>query len=102
MTRWVGVGVAPGAALAGSWRVDRPAAPADAVGPIDPDQVEAALQAVAADLDRVAEQARGDGRQAAADIVAVGALIATDPELVEAARGAAAGDDPVRTLQHVF
>jgi phosphoenolpyruvate-protein kinase (PTS system EI component) len=94
--------VAPGAALAGSWRVDRPAAPGNAAGPIGPDQVEAALQAVAAELDRVAGQARAAGRQAAADIVAVGALIAADPELVEAARGAAAGDDPVRALQDVF
>jgi phosphoenolpyruvate-protein kinase (PTS system EI component) len=85
--RWTGAGVAPGTAVAASWRTDRPAPVGTA--PIDPDDVERAFRAVAADLERVAERARSHGRRAAADIVAVGALIATDPELVEAARQAA-------------
>lgn len=86
--RWTGTGVAPGTALAASWRVDRPVPVRS--GPIDAVQVEAAFSAVAADLTRVAEQARAQGREAAADIVATGALIAADPTLVDAAVRAAA------------
>ncbi|MDG4820537.1 PEP-utilizing enzyme [Asanoa sp. WMMD1127] len=91
--RWTGQGVAPGAAVAGSWRADRPL-PAGAVH-IGPDDVEAAFAAVAADLDRVAERVRAQGRTAAADIVAVGALIAADPDLVDSAKQAAGADPPL-------
>jgi phosphoenolpyruvate-protein kinase (PTS system EI component) len=90
--RWTGTGVAPGTAVAASWRVDRPV-PTPA-GPLDEAQVRAAFAAVAADLTRVAERAREQGRPAAADIVATGALIATDPGLVEAA-GRATDPDAV-------
>jgi phosphoenolpyruvate-protein kinase (PTS system EI component) len=89
--RWAGSGVAPGMAVAASWRADRPVSAS--AGPIDPDQVTRAFQAVAADLNEVANRTRAQGRRAAADIVAVGALIATDPDLVDAAwRGAITGD----------
>ena len=94
--RWTGAGAAPGTAIAASSRVDRPL-PA-AAGPIDPDQVERAFRAVAGDLERLAERVRAQGRRAAADIVAVGALIATDPDLVEAARAAAGAADPLRAI----
>src|SRR5438034_4581063 len=96
-SRWAGSGVAPGSAIAASWRADRPI-PARS-GPIDPNEVTRAFQAVAADLNRVANRARAQGRRAAADIVAVGALIATDPGLVDAAWRAATADDPVRGIQ---
>jgi phosphoenolpyruvate-protein kinase (PTS system EI component) len=86
--RWTGAGVAPGTALAASWRVDRPV-PARC-GPMDAVEVETAFQAVAADLARVADEARAQGRDPAADIVATGALIAADPSLVDAAVTAAA------------
>src|SRR6266566_3425382 len=95
-TRWAGSGVAPGTAVAASWRADRPV-PAR-TGPIDPGQIERAFQAVAADLDQVANRARAQGRRAAADIVAVGALISTDPDLVDAARRAAITADPMRGI----
>jgi phosphoenolpyruvate-protein kinase (PTS system EI component) len=54
---------------------------------------------VAADLERLAGQARDQGRRAAADIVAVGALIAGDPDLVDAAQQAATADDPLRAIR---
>jgi phosphoenolpyruvate-protein kinase (PTS system EI component) len=94
--RSTGSGVAPGTAVAPSWRADRPlpANPAE----IRPDDVTAAFGAVAAELDRLAERARGQGRQAAADIVAVGALIASDVTLVDDARNAASSDDPIRAV----
>ncbi|GAA1864381.1 putative PEP-binding protein [Asanoa iriomotensis] len=95
--RWTGQGVAPGAAVAGSWRADRPV-PALTVH-IGPDEVEAAFAAVAADLDRVAEQVRAQGRTAAADIVAVGALIAADPDLVDSAKQAAGTAQPLPAVR---
>ena len=94
--RWVGSGVAPGTAVAASWRVDRPL-PAGC-GSIDPDDVEQAFGAVAADLERLADRARAQGRRAAGDIVAVGALIARDSGLVGAARQAATHADPLRAI----
>jgi phosphoenolpyruvate-protein kinase (PTS system EI component) len=92
-SRWAGTGVAPGTAVAASWRLDRPV-PALS-GPLDPARVEEAFRAVALDLSRVADRARAQGRSAAADIVATGALIATDPGLVDAAWRAATGNDPL-------
>lgn len=93
VNRWAGTGVAPGTAVAASWRLDRPV-PALS-GPLDPGRVEEAFRAVALDLSRVADRARAQGRRAAADIVATGALIATDPGLVDAAWRAATGSDPL-------
>jgi multiphosphoryl transfer protein len=96
--KWTGSGVAPGTALGRSWRIDR-ALPAR-VARVEPDEVERAFKAVAADLDRIASRARAQGRQAAADIVAVGALIAADPSLVDATRTAvAAAEDPLRAIR---
>ncbi len=95
-SRWAGTGVATGTAVAASWRADRPLH--IKIGPLDPGQVEQAFQAVAADLNRVANRARAQGRQAAADIVAVGALIAADPDLVDAAWRAATGNEPLRGI----
>jgi phosphoenolpyruvate-protein kinase (PTS system EI component) len=94
--RWAGTGVAPGTAVAGSWRADRPV-PAGS-GPLDPDRVEEAFRAVAADLNRMADHARREGRHAAAEIVTTGALIAVDPGIVDAARRAAASDEPLRGI----
>lgn len=81
-----GTGVAPGTAVAPSWRLDRAAPHPDRDEQLDPDRVEQAFRAVADDLDQLAAEARAQGRDTAADIVAVGALIAADPGLVAAAR----------------
>ncbi|TML33618.1 MAG: phosphoenolpyruvate--protein phosphotransferase [Actinobacteria bacterium] len=95
-SRWTGTGVAPGTAVAASWRVDRPIQLG--AGPLDPNRVEQAFRDVAGDLNRVANRARAQGRRAVADIVAVGAVIATDPGLVDAAWRAATGDDPLHGI----
>jgi phosphoenolpyruvate-protein kinase (PTS system EI component) len=98
MTRWIGSGVAPGTALAPSWRADRP--PPAPAGPVSPADVEAAFHAVADQFDDLARRAAADGRRAAAEIVSVGALIARDPLLVDAARGAVAGaGDPLPAVR---
>jgi multiphosphoryl transfer protein len=89
--RWTGSGVAPGTVVAASWRIDRPIPVS--TRPIHPDEVERAFQAVATDLERVAERAREQGRTAVGDIVGVGAIIAGDPDLVDAARRAASTDE---------
>src|SRR2546430_3864700 len=81
-------GVAPGTAVAPTWRADGPWPSVD----VHPDRVEEAFRAVAADLTALADRARAEGRQAAAEIVATGALIATDPGLVAAARRATTAD----------
>jgi phosphoenolpyruvate-protein kinase (PTS system EI component) len=94
--RFSGTGVAPGTAVAASWRIDRPL-PTGGV-PVDPHDVAQAFHAVAADLERVAERARAQGRPTAADIVAVGALIAGDPDLIDTARRAATAADPLRAI----
>ncbi|HYT24975.1 MAG TPA: phosphoenolpyruvate-utilizing N-terminal domain-containing protein, partial [Actinomycetota bacterium] len=54
-----------------------------------PEQVRAAFAAVAADRSALADRLRAAGRDEAADIVGVGALIAADPALVEPAAAAA-------------
>jgi phosphoenolpyruvate-protein kinase (PTS system EI component) len=94
--RWTGLGVAPGTVVAASWRVDRPIP--TITRPIQTKEIEQALEAVAADLERIAAQARAQGRHAVGDIVAVGALIAADPDLVEAVRDSAGADDPVQAI----
>jgi phosphoenolpyruvate-protein kinase (PTS system EI component) len=96
VNRWAGNGVAPGTAVAASWRVDRPVPLLS--GPLDPGRVEEAFRAVAADLNRLAIRARAQGRRAAADIVATGALIATDPGLVDAAWRAATTAEPLHAI----
>jgi len=88
--RWAGTGVAPGTAVAPAWRIDRPV-PVVA-GPVDPARIDEAFHAVAADLSALADRARAQGRHAAADIVATGALIAADPGLLDAARRSATPD----------
>jgi phosphoenolpyruvate-protein kinase (PTS system EI component) len=94
--RSTGSGVAPGTAIAPLWRADRPL---PATVEVRPDDVGPAFAAVAADLDRLADRVRAEGRSAAADIVAVGALIAADVTLVDDARAAVAGaGDPLRAL----
>jgi phosphoenolpyruvate-protein kinase (PTS system EI component) len=96
--RWAGAGVAPGTVVAVSWRADRPIPVGNR--PISPVEVERAFRAVAADLEQVAARAREQGRTAVGDIVEVGALIAGDPDLLDAARRAAATDkDPLRGIQ---
>ncbi|MGH8895425.1 MAG: putative PEP-binding protein [Egibacteraceae bacterium] len=99
-TSWSGSGVAPGTAVAASWRADRPA-PAVIGRRLPAGQlVERAFHAVAAELDQLARRAKAQGRDAAGDIVAVGALIASDATLVDAARDAAAvSDDPLRAVR---
>ena len=97
--RWSGSGVAPGTAVAPARRVGGPPSVGDAVtGAIDPARVEQAFHEVAADLDALAARTRAGGRKAAADIVAVGALIAADPGLVQAARDAATSPDPLAAI----
>lgn len=95
-SRWAGTGVAPGTAVAATWRIDRPVP--TLAGPLDPGRVEEAFRAVAADLTRVANRARAQGRRAAADIVGTGALIATDPGLLDAAWRAATGSEPLQGI----
>jgi phosphoenolpyruvate-protein kinase (PTS system EI component) len=95
--RWAGSGVAPGTVVATSWRVDRPIPVSNR--PISPVDVERAFRAVAADLEQVAARAREQGRTTVGDIVAVGALIAGDPDLVDAAQRAAGAEDPLRAIQ---
>jgi multiphosphoryl transfer protein len=95
-SRWAGTGVAPGTAVAASWRADRPV-PVLA-GPLDPGRVEEAFRAVAADLTRVANRERVRGRRDAADIMGTGALIAADPGLLDAAWRAATGFAPLQGI----
>src|SRR2546430_16160640 len=90
--RWTGPGVAPGTAVAASWRVDRPIQLG--AGPLDPNRVEQAFRDVAGDLNRVANRARAQGRRAGGGIVAGGAGIAPGPGLGGAPWRAAPRDDP--------
>jgi multiphosphoryl transfer protein len=57
--------------------------------PATPDEVAAAFAAVARERSALAQRLRGDGREDEADIVAIGALIAADPALVDPAVAAA-------------
>lgn len=107
-TRWNGLAVAPGVALAASWRADRSAAPtvtgATGGSPLGGRQVEQAFQAVAAELDRIARHATAQGRRAAGDIVAANAEIARDATLIDAAAhaaGAVTSDDPMHVMQAI-
>ena len=95
--RWAGAGVAPGTVVATSWRVDRPIPVSNR--PIPPVEVERAFRAVAADLEQAAARAHQQGRTVVGDIVGVGALIAGDPDLVDAARRAAGAGDGLRGIQ---
>jgi dihydroxyacetone kinase phosphoprotein-dependent L subunit len=95
---WTGSGLAPGSAVAASFRVDRPLSTVDVA--VAPQQVEAAFRKVATEFDQLAARVRAQGRSAAADIVAVGALIATDPDLLAAAVDAATcADNPLRGIR---
>src|SRR2546430_16742010 len=97
-SRWTGTGVAPGTAVAASWRVDRPIQLG--AGPLDPNRVEQAFRDVAGDLNRVANRARAQGRRAVADIRADGAGIATGPGPVGAPLRAGTRDDPPPSIHH--
>ncbi|MGH8903174.1 MAG: putative PEP-binding protein [Egibacteraceae bacterium] len=100
-TSWFGRGVAPGTAVAASWRADRPVP--TATSRVDPCCVEQAFHAVAAELDRIAHRTKAQGRHVAGDIVAVSALIARDVTLLDAARNAATVlDDPLRAVRDVI
>jgi len=95
--RWAGSGLAPGSAVAASFRADRPL-PMEHSG-VEPSQVEAAFRSVGAEFEQLAQRARDQGRNAAAEIVEVGALIATDPDLVASAVDAAAsGGNPLQAI----
>lgn len=96
--KWTGSGVAHGVAVAASWRANRPVRLETT--PLHPGDVERAFQTVAATLNDLADAARAEGRRAAAEIVGVGAVIATDPELVAAAQRAAEGDDPLAGISN--
>ena len=84
--RFTGRPVSEGTA-AGLLYVADPGPPADATA----EQVREAFAAVAADRHDLAERLRVAGRTAEADIIAVAALIAADPALVDPAVAAVAG-----------
>jgi phosphoenolpyruvate-protein kinase (PTS system EI component) len=68
--------------------------------PATPDEVAAAFAAVAQERSVLAQRLRDDGRADEADIVAVSALIAADPALVDPAVAAAAeGEDAAAAVE---
>jgi phosphoenolpyruvate-protein kinase (PTS system EI component) len=93
--------VAPGLAVAPSWRSDRPVSLARLT--VDPRQVEQAFEATATDLDQIARRATAGGKHTAGEIVTVAALIARDVTLVGAVRDAiATGIEPRQAIQEVI
>jgi phosphoenolpyruvate-protein kinase (PTS system EI component) len=98
---YTGSSVAPGLAVAPSWRSDRPASLARLT--VDPRQVEQAFEVTATDLDQIARRATAGGKHAASEIVTVAALIARDVTLVGAVRDAiATGIQPRQAIQEVI
>jgi phosphoenolpyruvate-protein phosphotransferase len=83
-----GVPAAPGQALGPAWLRPSPNGDVPGAGSAEDEsaRVERLLLAVADDLAGLAERLRSDGREAQADIVATGADIASDPELLAEAR----------------
>ena len=89
-----GVPAAPGAAVGAPW-IHRPP---DARGAVRT-TVPAAAAAAAAELTELAARLDADGRAAEAEILAAQALMASDPELLEAATAAVdGGADPVAAV----
>jgi multiphosphoryl transfer protein len=92
-----GVPASPGIA-AGRARVLDPALPAgadaaplpEADRPAETSRAEAALDAAQAEIERVVERLRAEGRDEEAEIVDTGALLAADPTLRESVRAAVA------------
>lgn len=103
--RFPGLPVSPGTgagvlALAGD--ADSPAALTAATSAVTPDDVTAAFTAVAAERTALAARLRDAGRDAEADIIEIGALIAADPALSEAAVSAVrGGTDAVTAVRAV-
>jgi multiphosphoryl transfer protein len=95
-----GLPAAPGRAIGSAWLRPAPNGRAAAPGSADEgERVRRLLQAVADDLEGLAERVREEGHQTEAEIVATGALIAGDPELVEdAVRRAVEGTGAVRAI----
>jgi phosphoenolpyruvate-protein phosphotransferase len=83
-----GVPAAPGQALGPAWLRATPNGDVPGAGSAEDEsaRVERLLVAVADDLGGLAERLRSDGMDAQADIVATGAAIAADPELLGEAR----------------
>ena len=84
-SRYRGVPVSEGTAAGQLYPGDTPAGPL----PATPEQVAEAFAAVARERSALAQQLREGGRGEEADIVAIGALIAADPALVDPAVTAA-------------
>ncbi|HVM25835.1 MAG TPA: phosphoenolpyruvate--protein phosphotransferase [Candidatus Limnocylindrales bacterium] len=75
-----GIAAAPGVAIARAWRYAPPAAGDDRIG------LEEGSQAAAEALEALAERLRAGGRDEEAGILQAQALMAQDPELIDAAR----------------
>ena len=84
-SRYQGLPVSQGVAAGQLYRRDTQAA----ARPVTPDEVAAAFAAVAQERAVLAQRLRDDGRGDEADIVAISALIAADPALVDPAVTAA-------------
>jgi multiphosphoryl transfer protein len=84
-SRYQGLPVSQGTAAGQLYRRDTQAA----ARPVTPDEVAAAFAAVAQERSALAQRLRDDGRGDEADIVAISALIAADPALVDPAVTAA-------------
>jgi phosphoenolpyruvate-protein kinase (PTS system EI component) len=95
-SRYQGLPVSEGVAAGQLYRRDTQASGRSAT----PDEVAAAFAAVAQERSALAERLRDDGRGDEADIVAIGALIAADPALVDPAVAAAMeGEDAAAAVE---
>jgi phosphoenolpyruvate-protein kinase (PTS system EI component) len=93
---YLGLPVSEGVAAGQLYPGDTPAS----TRPATPDEVAAAFAAVARERSALAQQLREDGRGDEADIIAIGALIAADPALVDPAVAAAHdGADAVAAVE---
>jgi phosphoenolpyruvate-protein phosphotransferase len=91
-----GVPAAPGAAVGAAW-IHRPSHRSGGVRTT----VAAAAAAAEAELNELAARLDADGRTAEAEILAAQALMASDPDLLEAATAAVdGGADPVAAIGH--
>jgi phosphoenolpyruvate-protein kinase (PTS system EI component) len=96
-SRYRGLPVSEGTAAGQLYPGDTPAGTL----PATPEQVAAAFAAVARERSALAQQLREGGRGEEADIVAIGALIAADPALVDPAVAATRdGADAAAAVQH--